>query len=485
MKKIFIAFLILLVVATPGALAQESLYVESMNIEYGLEDNYAQVTEDINFVIEPFALEGPVTINRGDARSMLVEINPPLPYEIVTEGQKVVKIDMGKAGTRFVNVRMKYRRSDFLYEFKGVKFIETLGLGGPYPWNVYSANITFNIPDGYFYGAVIPESDLIQTDGFNQVKYILTPLQLYEGMPLKIEYARFKDLSDAKGTIVSDLLGDAERNVLDATQDVENARKYGELPKETIIEFEESKADLENSKDEFRVSQDFKSTQDYYNSYAHALFAESYAKNASRKARNVIKSMDFFIQEGLEQRIDTIVPSNASNREKGELGELSNGTTGGNNRTGSFEVVDFNPDGEASSKLLGFMKILAVAIVLAAALYGVLVFLKSRPPVGTKRRVSVEEFSSISNLKRKTFEGFEENMDIIRKSSVIANNIRRLQKKKEGFVSSLEMARREMVLGKIDEKEYEKKRMIIEKNIDDVDRSINELEREIQRLKKT
>lgn len=107
---------------------------------------------------------------------------------------------------------------------------------------------------------------------------------------------------------------------------------------------------------------------------------------------------------------------------------------------------------------------------------------KKKKPHG--RRGELDDFQVISDLKKKKFQGFEDEVDRVKKGVEIASELRKLRKEKDELKSSIKRLEEKRLSKEIDEDTFVKKKKKVDSNIKKIDSKIKRLEKKLDKIKK-
>ena len=457
--RLQILFLLLLV---PLAHAETQLSAMEHNITYFLGGENLSVTEDITLRNRPFSVTSPVYYHLGTgARGISVKVTGGAEYR-VDETYGGVIFNFRNAYSIKVRVRLHYsyplslRRSDGTYLFKGE------ALKRAYPWGINVVNLRFVLPPGFSFGEVSPEP---QERGDSYILYRTTYLdaRAYEGFPVSIEYANYRELAEKSLDLAKAREHDTLLAVREANQSIENAKSYGANLSTALESYREALTHLQNY---FRLAKQAELTLDKnsYQAYKSAFSAVKELELAGIKARDAYSRANFAIQLALERKLTTFEENLSSMSRKPEAKRV---------------VVVEQPARGANLYKYAFFALAALFLVFVASeAYRILA------PKSYRRRSSVKDFRVIGDLKRKTFNGFERKVARVKRGVDIAQEIRSLRRRREKLELGIENARRKHIQGEISAELYELEREKFEGEIEEIDRRIALLEKELSEIKR-
>lgn len=476
-------FFIPLAFSMPPAHAQGSgLFVPEHNITYTLNENDFDVEEVIVFGNSgnPFTFDDKIVFQRGDARDVEVTgARSKVKVDYSTYPTKITIPLMIMKGQRFT-IKMRYKESDLLDERNSIKHFEGAALK-KYPWFVHNVNIKFIAPEGYQFGYVSPQPTSKETD-FNRKVLVykesifnnFTAIQ--DGFPVKIEYAKFRDLAFSDIKISRDLIQEAQYDIEDTNGTIENARGYDTNLTKAVELYSDAVIIISNARTRLRLAElqndpTYKEDYNPYKAYLSAGAAKSLAKEASRKAAGAKNQANFEIQRALEKTISDI---NSNITKKSRLLEEDV-----NKRLGEISKKPGVQEGPGSS---GYSKYF-ILILIGLAVLAVATVLRSRKKEPWVRKSRVSDFKVIGDLKRKTFNGFEKKMDAVKKGEEIADRIITLRKDREKLKLGIKNCQMKQQSGEITEKQFSEEEKRLNKRIAKTDKEIYTLEKELKELK--
>jgi predicted nucleic acid-binding Zn-ribbon protein len=458
--RLYILFLLLLV---PLAHAETQLSAVENNITYFLGKENVSVKEDIILKNRPFSVTSPIYYHLGTgAESISVEVTGGADYKI-DETYGGVIFNFRNAYATQVKIKLLYsypqslRRSDGSYLFAGE------ALKRVYPWGINVVNLRFVLPPGFTFGEVSPEP---QERGESYLLYRITYLdaRAYEGFPVSIEYANYRELAEKSLSLAKAREHDTFLAVKDANQSIENARSYGANLSQALASFNEALTHLQNY---FQLVKQAELIleKNSYEAYRKASSAVEELELAGIKAREAYSRANFAIQLTLEKRLATFEENLTSlSKEEPEVQRVV--------------VVEQPAKGINLYKYAFFALAVLFIIFIASEAYRILT------PKSYRRRSSVKDFRVIGDLKRKTFNGFEKKVAKVKRGVDLAQEIRNLRKRREKLKLGIENARKKFTHGEITAELYELERGKFEREIEEIDRKIALLEKELSEIKR-
>ena len=458
--RLFILFLLLL---APLTHADTQLSAVEHNITYFLGKENFSVTEEITLKNSPFSITSPVYYHLGtDAEDISVDVTGGADYKI-DETYGGVIFDFRNAYSTRVKIKLLYsypkslRRSDGTYLFEGEAIKRV------YPWGINIVNLRFVLPPGFTFGEVSPAP---QEKGEGYLLYRITYLdpRAYEGFPVSIEYANYRELAEKSLSLAKAREHDTFLAVREANQSIENAQSYGANLSLALASFNEALAHLQNYF-QFARRAELILEKNSYEAYKSASSAVEELELAGIKARDAYSRANFAIQLALEKRLATFEENLTSmSKEEPEAKRI---------------VMVEQPAKGANLYKYAFFALAALFVIfIASETYRILA------PKSYRRRSSVKDFRVIGDLKRKTFNGFEKKVARVKRGVDIAQEIRNLRKRREKLKLGIENARKKYASGEITAELYELERDKFEGEIEEIDRRIALLEKELSEIKR-
>lgn len=492
MKKIPLVFMFLVFLTALPSVHAQGFYVSGYNATYYFNTDDYLVEETIMFKNseDPFNFEKYISFIRGDARDVEVYVSTSgARHEIDYDYPTRISIDLKDVVLlKEMEVTLSYRRSEGLSEENYITTFKFLDLGR-YPWSTirrciayledckYEVNIKLISPENYQFGEVIPTSEKIQEENHEVISYTLSLLEnlsvIETGFPVEIEYAKFKDLAIEEIAVADTLVEEATYDVKDANTTIENAKRYGCNLTTALALYGQSLDSLKESRTQLQLAKALlydTSYRQFYLAYTYATGAKDNARKASRKASEAKNNANFEIQHALENKIAGL-GSTLAQQSQALMEDLTQ------------KIRDLEKEKEAEKGkatrfklfIVGFLIIFCVGIVI-----GTVNFLKKER---VKERGSVKDFSVIDDLKRKTFKGFEQKVETVKRGVEIAAQIRDLKQSKEKFWLGIENLRKKKIANEISEVVFEVEKHKLEEGIKELDKKIETLETELKEIR--
>ncbi|MFQ5975682.1 MAG: hypothetical protein ACE5J5_05150 [Candidatus Hydrothermarchaeales archaeon] len=498
-KNVLLLFFALVIASLPTAHAQAGLYVSQHNVTYRLFENRYQVEEKIIFENTGkyvFTVQKWVNLERGNATDVEVEGIDKKNIKVYDEEYPTIirwYLEVNKGPAKEVTIR--YSRNDQLSELDNIKTYKGDALGR-YSWETSKVNIKFIPPEGYQFGNVTPYVPKKIVDNREEISYNLVypedRIFLTYGLPVEINYAKFKELAFAKMDVARGKIADAKNNIERTNITIENSRGYEANLTESLILYNHSILILNISEEELSLAEEAYDSPSnaFYEAYMRAINTESLAEEVSEKATKAEQKANFEVQKALNEKINALtsimtqVPTETPLPETTvpptTQGPTTSPPTTPMTTTPLPLVMTKAPQAKPLIKSRDTLILLLILIVAAVGLGSVII--KKEKPSG--RRGEVGDFRVIGDLKRKKFKGFEEKVDRVKKEVEIASEIRKLRKDRNELESQLNEIEKERIEGKMNEDAFVAKKGEIEESMHKVDSKLKPLEEDLDKIKR-
>lgn len=104
-------------------------------------------------------------------------------------------------------------------------------------------------------------------------------------------------------------------------------------------------------------------------------------------------------------------------------------------------------------------------------------------PRGQRRRGTLKDYRAITDLRRKTFNGFERKVERVKRGVDIAAEMRSLRKRKEKLELGIDNLRKKLASGEISEELHAVEKARFEAEIEEIERRLEELEKQLRKVK--
>lgn len=470
----------LILAALPQVHGQEGLFVSRHNITYTLGTSDFKAEEVIVFEYMGSAsgnlFNDNIYFTRGDAREVEVEAAPEnLKHSVDYLDLTVININLifWRGEKRVVTLR--YNRSDMLFAEDTVNYIDGLALG-KYTWIADRVTVKFKAPAGFQFGNVAPPATKTIEDSKEVLTYDLTPIDLEklttirEGVPVRLEYAKFDELATVEIQMVREFIEDAESDLKGANKSIENAGEQVQDITQILTLFEIASTRLNEARNALELaevkSNQYSAEYSPHEAYYYAKGSRNLSREASRKAIEAKDLANYEIQRSLEARISGI---------GSKLQEQSDAAL----------VLETSRPQETGTPWWLAGRWVAIISILGV----VVLFYIYRRKAGYRRasaskKSKVRDFRAIGDLKHKTFEGFDKKLDTVKHGTELASEIRDLRKEKEELEREREKLHRKMEREEISEQEFEAEREKIDTEINEMSSNIARLKSRLDELKK-
>ena len=505
LKNILLLTFIILLASLSTTHAQAGLYVIEHNITYRLSYNNYDVEEKLVFKNTgetAFTVQRWVSLERGNVINVEIEgiktRNIKLPDK---ENPTLIRwyLEANKGVEKEVTI--KYTRNDRLTEIDNI-ITYTGDALGRYSWETTRSTIKFITPKGYQFGNITPIIEKKIVDNQEEISYnLILPYNkvfLSYGLPVEIEYGKFKELAFTKIDVARSKIVDAKNNIEKADFTIENSKGYGANISESLDLYNQSIQVLKATEEEMDLAEKAYNTvtNTFYEAYLYAINTESLADEASEMATKAEQKTNFEVQKALNEKIDTLT----------SIMTLAPTTTPPPTTTlpptdtpapTTFPPLTTRPPITPASTTLpppimteppqktptgNKLKTIFILFLLLIVAAGGLFLSKKKKPHG--RRGELDDFQVISDLKKKKFQGFEDEVDRVKKGVEIASELRKLRKEKDELKSSIKRLEEKRLSKEIDEDTFVKKKKKVDSNIKKIDSKIKRLEKKLDKIKK-
>jgi len=389
-------------------------------------------------------------------------------------------------------VTIKYTRTDGLSEHDHIKIFKSNTLGR-YSWETTQATITFITPPGYQLGNIIPPVPKKIVDNKEETTYrLILPYDkifLTYGLPVEIEYAKFKELSFAKMDVARGKITDAKRNIDRTNSTIENSKGYDANLTESRGLYDQSLQILNATEEEMILAEEAysSSASEYYTAYVHATNAESLANNASEKATKAEQEATFEVQNVLNKKILALTTMmTPMPTETPPTTIVTPPTTTAQPPTSPTPTTQLpqtrtdappiNPTRESKRPIIWYLTIAVIIIGVGG------IILKKERPSG--RRGEVRDFRVINDLKRKNFRGFDEQVDKVKKEVELASEIRKLRRRRDELESRISKIEKSRLADEISKDAFIAEKNNLDGSITDIDLTLRPLEDKLEEIKR-
>ncbi|NOZ82437.1 MAG: hypothetical protein GXN98_01260 [Euryarchaeota archaeon] len=450
------ASLLLLLVLLPAGAA--GMTAVQHNLSYYLAGSNISVEEWVLIENSPFSVKEPVYYSL-----------PPGVYGVVahaTGGAEArvdtaagaVIFDLSRAYSRKVELSLKYSYSADIQRADRTYLLEGEALRRAYPWGFGRVSIEFLLPPGYYFGSASPEP---QIKSSRHIAYITDSLdsRVYQGFPVRIEYGEYRKLAEEKLSIASALEHETMLAVKSANLSISEARIYNASVEEAEKLLSASLGNLSQYL-RLKSAAELALNTDPYRAYLSATDALASLKTAGTLARSAQSHANSAVQQALQAQIRNFA-SNLSTKPAEKVIVRVEREEGGRNWY-----------------MYAFFILLAVFAVFAAS-----EAYKALAPRSYRRRGSIKDYRAITDLRRKTFNGFERKVERVKKGVDIASEIRSLRKRREKLELGIDNLRKKLASGEISEELHAIEKSKFEAEIEQIDRRLEELEKQLRKVK--
>ncbi len=370
-----------------------------------------------------------------------------------------IVFDLSRAYSKNVELRLRYSYSADVQRADRTYLLEGEALRRSYPWTPGRVSIEFLLPPGYYFGRVEPEP---QVRGSRHIAYLTDSLdaRIYRGFPVRIEYGEYMKLAEEKLSIASALEHEALLAVKAANLSISEARIYNA----SLTEAEKLlNASLGNLSRYFSLKStaEIALNTDPYTAYTSAVEALSSLKMAGTLARSAQSQANSAVQQALQAQIQSFARNLSTGQKEKVIVRVEPEESGGRN----WYMYAF------------FALLLIFAVFAASEAYRVFA------PRGQRKRGTLKDYRAITDLRRKTFNGFERKVERVKKGVDIAAEMRSLRKRKEKLELGIDNLRKKLASGEISEELHAVEKARLEAEIEEIERRLEELEKQLRKVK--
>lgn len=479
--KLLAVFLIL--AAFPMTYAEEGLFVSRHNVTYTLGESDFLVEEVIVFenmgTSSSNLFKDNVYLRRGNARDVEVDvIEKDMGYSVEYSPSTTININLLFWRGEKREIILKYKRSDMLFRGDMIHVISGLALG-KYPWTIDRASVKFIAPEGFQFGNVTPYVTKTLQGGREVLTYDIAPVTIEkftamkEGIPVRIEYAKYDEMAISEMKTAREFIGEAESDLRNANKSIENARSHDSNLTSVLTLFTAAKDTLDDSKKALDLaeikSNPYSAEYSPYEAYYYAKKSKNLAREASRNAEESKDLANYEIQRTLEKRISGI---------SSKLSEQSE-------HAGAALAPELGKPPETAGPLVSYgVTIILILVALMMVTFGVYLYTGGGKEAPLVKRSTVKDFKAIDELKYKTFTGFDKKVDTVKHGTELATEIRNLTRRKEKLELGIENLRKKKVAGEISDHTFELEKEKLHRQIDEIVANIDKLQINLKEIKK-
>ncbi|RMF90184.1 MAG: hypothetical protein D6733_04530 [Methanobacteriota archaeon] len=483
--------LLLLLFLLAPAQAAGQVTVKAHNISYELGDGEALIKETIVFENPhgsgTHTYDGTIILERGRIWDVHISgvngwvNNRTLPVTIVLDFSKTPIYSTGLQNTR--TVTLTYATGDL----SGTFSMDGRGKG-----NLFTGNILLPLPEdvdpgdtymkiralrGYQFGEIRPPAEVSEQ---GEISYFMSAddRKVYKGFIVRIEYADFRDAAFFNLDVIRRRLDDAKARAEEARSTILNAKAYKANTTVAEERLNSSLAFINLSESYMAQAESLLEEKEFYQAFLSTNASAELAKRAIRTASEAEREASLQLQKAINEKIEQLENITAATPtpapappEKKEVEHPKNRTPATPAATTPPETVEEPSAGGAGRALI---LVLALIIIAAAAAVAA-----RKGKKRGRRLAAVKDFRSISDLKRKSYSGFEEKLSDVKKETTIAGEIRRLTREKEKYLLGLENLDKKKLAGEMGEAVYKKEKARFEDHIKELERQIEALEKEL------
>jgi len=446
---------VLLALLPAGAAGMEAV---QHNLSYYLAGSNISLEEWVLIDNEPFSVQEPVYYPL-----------PPGVYGVVahaTGGARarvdaeagVVVFDLSQAYSKSVELSLRYSYRADLQRPDRTYLLEGEAMRRAYPWGVGRVSIEFTLPPGYYFGSATPEP---QIKSSRHIAYLTDSLdrRVYQGFPVRIEYGEYRKLAEEQLSIASALEHETLLTVKSANLSISEARIYNASIDEAEKLLNQALGNLSRYF-KLKSAAELALGSDPYVAYLNAKDALASLKLAGALARSAQSHSTSAVQQALQAQIRSFAGNLSAKPPEKVIVRVE------------------REDGGRNWYMYAFFALLAVfAIFVASEVY------KALAPRSYRRKGSIKDYRAITDLRRKTFNGFEKKVERVKRGVDIASEMRGLRKRKEKLELGIDNLRKKLAAGEMSEELYAAEKAKFEAEIEQIDRRLEELERQLRKVK--
>lgn len=480
--KLLAVFLIL--AAFPVAYAEDGLFVSLHNVTYTLGESDFVVEEVIVFenmgAPSGNLFKDNVYLRRGNAWNVEVDVvDEDQEYSVEYSPSTIINVNLLFWRGEKREIILKYKRSDMLFREDMVHVISGLALG-KYPWTTDRASVKFIAPEGFQFGNVTPHVTKTLQGRRETLTYDIAPVNIEnltaitEGLPIRIEYAKYDEMALSGMKAAREFIGEAESDLGNANKSIENARSHGSNMSIVLTLFAAAKDTLDDSKKALELaeikSNPYSAEHSPYEAYYYTKKSKDLAREASREAEEAKDLANYEIQRALEERISRISSKLSEQSERAE----------------AALVPDLGkPPEEMAGPLVSYgVAVMLILVTLVMVIFGAYTYRHTGRGESAIKKSTVKDFKAIDELKHKTFVGFDKKVDTVKHGTELAAEIRNLMKGKEKLELGIENLRKKKVRGEIPDHIFELEKEKLHRQIDEIVANIDRLQIKLKELKR-
>jgi hypothetical protein len=486
--------LITILLFLPHVSAQ--IIVTSHDVSYELRGDDVLVVESISFVnpatSDNHTFYEEIVLTRGRLKNLEVigvpgSLNNDTPINTIhLDFSKDPIIRTATDNSR--TVTLIYSTSDFsseaiLNEDRKVYFFSGNVLPDiPSEFGAPPTSLDIELGEGFQFGTIKPPTTV--TDK-KHVSFFMTTedRRVYTAFIVEILHADFENEAITNIGKADKKIKEANSKIEDAENSIESAEVYNSSLENARNDLELSIKLLGDSSTFLSLSEEALDQQDHYTAFLFSNtsidLVDKAFKAASDSQRESNLKMRLAINEKISQlenitsaAAQTPVPTVPPEKEV-EVEKPTSPPPSTPQITAPAQQVGKEEPKRGPIGRLGLIFIL-VLIMLGSAL-----LLNRRKKVRKGRLAGVKDFRSISDLKRKSYKGFEEKVDDVKKETTLAGEIMHLQKGIEKYELGIENLEKMKVAGEITDSLYSKEKTKFEGQIKEISKRISLLEKKI------
>ena len=352
-----------------------------------------------------------------------------------------------------------------------------------------ATNLKISAGIGLQFGPVLPDAEIAGDSLIYRVS--AEERKTFPAFNVDIQYGGFETLALANIESAKDTLDSAEEKAADADFAISNAGVYGANTSKAELDLTEARSLINESHGYITVSQALLKSGETYDAYRLSNTSVNMAKGALQKASDSVREANLQLQQALNEKISQLENMTTTTEPAPTVTASPTETPAPANETAPTPTPEPTPlppgltlplappadtqqtsDSRLSLTLIGVMAMILIIVGATAAVSG-----RRRRP--RPKHPAVTDFRSISDLKKKSYKGFEEKVVDVKKETNIAGEIRKLMADKKKFELGIENLNKKERSGEINEKLYKTERRRFESEIRKLEKKIKSLEAEL------
>lgn len=350
-----------------------------------------------------------------------------------------------------------------------------------------ATNLLVTTGPGLQLGSVLPETELINGTASYQIS--AEERITFPAFNVEIQYAAFEELALANIESAKSTLDKAEEKAKDAESAISNTEVYGANTTNAELDLVLARSLINESQGYITVSQVLLKGGETYNAYRFTNTSVNLAGAALQKASDSLREANFQFQRTLNEKISqlenmtsTTEPSPTETAPPMQTLEPTPTVTTVPETTAlppGLTLPRAPPAETQQTSDTGISLTLIGLMALILLIIGATVAVSARRRRPKPKHAAVNDFRSISDLKKKSYKDFEEKVVDVKKETNIAGEIRKLSADKKKFELGVENLNKKQFSGEINESTYKTERSRYESEIRKLEKKIKSLEAQL------